>query len=199
MAGLIDLITFRPKRAIGSISAYVTIEEQHTDELTITQHPVEQGAAITDHAYKNPAQLVIRAGWSNASLPSLGDAVLAALGGDIGALARPSYAQEVYEKLLKLQSARAPFDIYTGKRRYKNMLMRSLATTTDQKTENVLIVTAAFQEVILVQTQATTLPDPSAQADPSKTAAVQNAGVKQLTPSPQADTTAAGIMAGDGG
>jgi hypothetical protein len=196
MAGLIDLVTFRPKRAIGSFSTYVTLEEQHSDELTITQHPVEQGAAITDHAFKNPAQLTIRAGWTNSSVAALGSSVLSALGGDVGALLRPSYVREIYDQLLQLQASREPFDIYTGKRRYQNMLMRSLATTTDASTENVLIVTASFQQIIIVETQATTVPASENQAQPQKTAPVQSAGTKQLAPAPQANTSALATIAG---
>ena len=48
-------------RAIGDFIAEVTVKEQHRDEMTITSHPVETGAAITDHAFKNPAQLTIMA------------------------------------------------------------------------------------------------------------------------------------------
>lgn len=53
-------------RTIGGYIAEVTVREQHTDDLTITTHPVERGAPITDHAFKMPAQLTIEAGWSAA-------------------------------------------------------------------------------------------------------------------------------------
>lgn len=196
MAEFLGLVLFKPKRAIDSFENYVTIEEQHTDELNITQHPVEQGAPITDHAYKNPAQLTIRAGWSNSSLQAIAGAGLSLLGGDIQGLLSPSYAEEMYGRLLQLQAEREPFDIFTGKRRYKNMLMRSLSTTTDEKTENVLVVTASFQEVILVETQATTLPPAANQANAAKTAGVENAGSKQLAPAGAANQSAISAIAG---
>ena len=41
-------------RSIGGIIPDVTIEEVHTDEIELTQHPVQQGAAITDHKFKKP-------------------------------------------------------------------------------------------------------------------------------------------------
>lgn len=53
-------------RTIGGFIAEVTVREQHSDDLTITTHPVERGAPITDHAFKMPAQLTIEAGWSAA-------------------------------------------------------------------------------------------------------------------------------------
>lgn len=50
----LDIITaiFRPHGNIGPITTHVTIEENHVDDLVITKHPVEQGATITDHAFK---------------------------------------------------------------------------------------------------------------------------------------------------
>jgi len=35
-----------------SLTPQVTIEEVHHDDLEITEHPVERGAAIGDHAFK---------------------------------------------------------------------------------------------------------------------------------------------------
>ncbi|MDB5444974.1 MAG: hypothetical protein JWQ97_291 [Phenylobacterium sp.] len=179
MAGLLDLVTFSPKRSIGSFSTYVAIEEQHTDELTITQHPVEKGPEVSDHAFKNPSQLVIHAGWSNSSLAALTQGISDLLSGDVGSLLRPSYAKDVYDQLLSLQATREPFDVHTGKRSYTSMLMRSIAVTTNAETENVLVVTATFQQVIIVQTQVTAVPAANVQANPAKTAAPVNAGTKQ--------------------
>lgn len=58
-------ILIKPKRSIGPLVAQVTLQEVHTDTLEITDHPVEQGASITDHAFKRPAELVITCAWSN--------------------------------------------------------------------------------------------------------------------------------------
>lgn len=58
-------IIIKPARKIGTLTAQVTISEAHTDELEITEHPVEQGAVIADHAFKRPAEVTIVCGWSN--------------------------------------------------------------------------------------------------------------------------------------
>jgi len=58
-------ILIKPKRSIGPLVAQVTLQEVHTDTLEITDHPVEQGASITDHAFKRPAELIITCAWSN--------------------------------------------------------------------------------------------------------------------------------------
>jgi hypothetical protein len=168
-AGQIEDVLLRQGRSIAGIVPQVVIEEKHRDEMVITNHPVQNGANITDHAYKNPAMLAIRYGWSSSgALFSL----------DLGA---PS-VDDVYAMLLALQASRQPFDVVTGKRNYSNMLIRSIGQVTDKETENSLIVEALLQEVIIVQTQNTTLKSSSVMSMPDKTAPVENAGVKQPAP-----------------
>lgn len=184
MPNFAGFITIDPKRSIGSIVAHVTMEEVATDELQITEHPVELGANITDHAFKKPADLIVRCGWSNASLAGVIGAVkgliTALQGGDAFG---SDYVSGVYNQLLALQESRIPFDVSTGKRLYTNMLMRSLGVTTDEKSEYTLMVTAVFKQVLIVQTQATTLPPRDDQAQPEDTAETADAGTKQVAQS----------------
>lgn len=192
---LVDAL-FKPGRRIGPYSssftlptgvspltpftAKVTIEEVSTDKMAVTSHPVEQGAAITDHSYKEPAELVLRLGWSNSGLSSVLSDVMAIStlfsGQGEGGF---NYVQEVYQKLLALQLSRIPFQIVTGKRTYNNMLITSLTSPTNSETEHALVVTLVCKEIIVVQTQAATFPDSSVQANPASTGAVQNMGTKQ--------------------
>lgn len=181
MPNFAGFITIDPKRSIGGIVAHVTMEEVGTDELQITEHPVELGANITDHAFKKPPDLVVRCGWSNASLAG----VLGGVKGLVSALSGgdtfgSDYVSGVYNQLLTLQESRIPFDVSTGKRLYTNMLMRSLGVTTDEKSEYTLMVTAVFKQVLIVQAQATTLPPREDQAQPQSTAETSDAGVKQV-------------------
>ncbi len=159
--------TIIPARAIGPFAATVTVEEVATDSLEITQHPVQNSAAITDHAFKKPAQLRLSVFFDSENAP---------LG-------------ETYQKFLDLQAARVPFDVVTGKRIHKNMLAQSITQTTDAKTENVLSVTLELQEVILVTVEAATLPARSAQRFPGRTGATGNAGQKTLQPARSALAT----------
>lgn len=150
-----------------SFCADVTIEEDGTDELMITQHPVEIGATITDHAFKNPARITIRVGWTNSSAQAAGD---------------ENYVAAIYAQLLDIQAQRLPFSTQTGKRLYANMLFRSLRQTTDEKTETTLMIVAELQEIILVATRTTNVPSASVQANPANNAAILNQGTKQPVP-----------------
>lgn len=182
MSTLSDLVTavFKPQRQFGPFSAQITIEELHTDELAITEHPVEQGAAITDHAYKRPAELLVRMAWSNSGLQGLVSTLegIASLitGDNSGDF---NYMQTVYNQLLLLQESRIPLDITTGKRKYSNMLIKSLSAPTNDRTEHSLFITAICKQIIIVQTVATTLPDPSVMANPDQNAPVIPTGTLQ--------------------
>ena len=51
---LSDLLSFAPKEKIGQMDIMASLEEIHVDTMQMTEHPVELGAAITDHAYARP-------------------------------------------------------------------------------------------------------------------------------------------------
>lgn len=165
---------FQPhSRSIGGIVAQVTIQEQSSDELHITDHPVEQGSPISDHAFKQPVQLQINAGWSVAGSYDL------------------SAETGVYGLLLSWQSALIPFDVITGKRSYSNMLIERLIVTTDEKTEFALMAQIGCRQVIIVSTQTVQVDGMSQQtgdhATPENTAPEQNQG-PQATTTPNAGT-----------
>jgi hypothetical protein len=187
------------------IIAQAVIEERHRDELTITDHPVEAGAPITDHAYKNPAEVIITCGWSN-SPSNAGSLVSQAVGIGSAVLGRPAGAlasipatikaaqsilsgnsqdqiKAVYQQLLQLQSDRVPFDVFTGKRAYKQMLIRTLDVVTDETRENVLWVTAACRQVLIAETQTVSIPaSASAMRFPEQTLPVEQLGGTSLLP-----------------
>ncbi|MBJ3816661.1 hypothetical protein F9C28_17520 [Shimwellia pseudoproteus] len=164
-------------RKIGIIVPSVVVSEKHTDTLEITEHPVEVGAAITDHAYKKPAELVMEVGFSGGG--SLLDFTNTS---SIGLSLRLS-PRETYQQLLDLQSLRVPFDVITGKRLYSNMLLKGLEVTTDRTTENVLSAVLTLREVIITSTTTKQVADKKDMALGVTTSAVQNSGVK--TPVPQ--------------
>lgn len=201
---------FYPKGgAVGPaqpLTAHATIREMHRDDLEITEHPVELGAPVADHAFKRPAEVVIECAWSDSppgspgligaamgvaglKVPIVGQAIAGvktiAAAGSLLSGNSPNQARAIYGQLLELQDSRIPFDVYTGKRIYKNMLFKSLAITTDAEHENVLLLTATCKQVIIVSTTTVKVPvNPSAQGLPEKTSPTVNAGSKQLAPAP---------------
>lgn len=187
---------------VPSLVATTTIEEVHNDELEITEHPVELGAPIADHIFKRPPNVIIQCAWSNS--PQKADGMVGAavglaissspvLGAVVGAVRTVTAVQSmlsgngtsqvnaIYQQLLALQESGIPFSIYTGKRIYRNMLFKSLNTTTAKGTENSLVIRATCKAVIIVTTSVVNVPvNPNAQANAEKTSPVINYGQKQL-------------------
>jgi len=173
-------VLLRDGRQLGGIIPDVVIEEVHTDTLTITDHPVEQGAAISDHAFVNPAELTMRIGWSSSSVALAG--VVSGLVAGTLLSSQIRTVRDVYDALLELQRSRKTFGVSTGKRHYQNMLIKSLSTTTEGATENALVCNVVLREVLIVQTKAAKLKAAN-QANPSKTAPVVDRGTVQPTSS----------------
>jgi hypothetical protein len=151
----------------GMMRAQVVVDEDHEDDLDITSHPVQMGAVIHDHAFKRPASVRCRLGWSNgyAYDTNLDD------------------VRRIYDDILRLQARRLPFDVVTGKRHYQNMLVASLRTHTDQKLEYTLMCDVEFREIVLVGTSvgAAGVGAQEDQADPESTTPQSMRGPIQVT------------------
>lgn len=199
-----------PPLSLPDITAQATIEEVHHDDLEVTDHPVEQGAAITDHAFKWPSEIILKLGWSNSPSSSIGSGLIDAAVA-FGAANNPAIRQvanvvgvvteiasiadsflngaqveqvaAVYQQLREMQARRALFDVVTSKFTYQNMICKSLSTSTDYKTANALIITMTCKQLILVNTQTLAL-EKDKQAEPEKTASTEDQGQKQLVDSP---------------
>lgn len=192
MAGVqlgLQSILIKPKRTIGPFAAQVTIRERHTDELDVVDHPVEQGAQITDHAYKRPPEVMIECAWSNSPRANgiLGGLVGAVTGTIAGVQSiitgnSPDQVRDVYTKLRGLQDNAILIDVITGKRPYKDMLIKSMIVETDKETEHILSVTVTLRQVLLATVRVVTISAPKeAQADPQSTSPLIDKGTKQLS------------------
>jgi hypothetical protein len=155
----ISLFTIPPVRSFSGITGYVTMKEATTDSLTITKQPIQQGASITDHVFKNPILFSIQMLFKYNSSQST------------------SQLSQIYQKLIQLQISFTPFICVTPKRTYRNMLFATLGQTTDKLTENCLSITASFEQAIIVNIGRTTVPA-SQLAKPASNSATQNVGKK---------------------
>lgn len=167
------------QRSIGDLYPHVVVEETHHDEMAITEHPIETGAPITDHAFNRQPFVEIRCGWSNSTAASEG------------------YVQAVYRALLDLQSSRTPFNVSTGKRQYSNMLMASVMVRTDVESEYALNVVGVARQITITSTQTTG--SSSALTDGSSSVASQNTDGSFTVSGGAAAVTSGEISAGSDG
>jgi hypothetical protein len=113
----------------------------HTSKLKITEHPVQTGAAITDHAFLEPTTLTMEIGMTDVAKSIIPDQFT-------GGWSRSVTA---YQVLLELQRQRIPVQILTRLRLYKNMLIEVISVPDDYKTLYGLKVTVAFKEILVAQ------------------------------------------------
>jgi len=156
---------------ITTIIADAVIRERHEDETIMTDHPVEQGAVISDHAYAAPSELELTYGW--------------ALGSNQNILFDPAFLKSIYQQLLNLRVTRTLCTVNTGKRIYKNILIRRIVTESDQFNENIMVVIVSFRELLIATLQTASVPTPqNQQAIPQATAPVTNQGGVSLQSAP---------------
>lgn len=159
-------------RRVGLIVPDVVVSEKHQDALEITEHPVEIGAPVADHAFKRPSEVTMEMGFSGGgSLLDLLDT--SAIGISLG-----TSPKETYQQILDLQESRIPFDVTTGKRQYNNMLIRAIDVTTDRTSENVLMCVLTLRQVIITQTESIQVADKADMQEGVSTSSVQNTGTK---------------------
>lgn len=129
----------------------------HSQRLTKTHHPVQNGADLSSHAYLEPAHLVMYVGMSDAmaayasGLDSTQPPYVAAFTGN------PSKSVSAYQQMLTLQAARQPLTVTTRLRTYNNMLITSIEPEEDSRTITGLRMRVEFEQIytaVIVDTPA---------------------------------------------
>lgn len=172
-------------RKIEMIVPSVVISEKHSDSSEITEHPVQvpggEGFTVSDHTFDRPSEVTMEIGFAGGG--SLIDGFDTSSMFDISTgLKLGSSPREIYQQLLDLRASKKPFDVITGKRDYKNMLIRAIEVTTDNTSENVLMVVLTLRQVIIVETKKTTVAPVENQKMPEVTGETENRGT--VTPKP---------------
>ena len=109
----------------------------HERKLTITQNPVETGAAIVDHAYVNPSSVTMQI--------MMSDVHQSIIPGQFSDLTfRHTSAWAV---LKQIQESRIPVDIFTKLGYYKNMLIEEISADDTKETFRALSATVKLTEI----------------------------------------------------
>jgi hypothetical protein len=193
----LETVFFRTQRGIQLPNQPIlvpdcAIEEVGRDDLQITEHPVELGAVISDHAFKKPQEVTLRWAWSNSDPAHFSFSnLLNQNASGFGSLFSENFVIDTYKNLITLQKQRIPFTLYTGKFKYANMVIASLGQTTNAASEYSLMTVIVCREVITVSLSAASITslNPSA-ADQPTVAPVNQANSQQAVP--QTSTTTGG-------
>ena len=164
-------------RSLGGLTFTVTISEAEKQTAKMTDYPVEDGVNYSDHVILAPREVTVQVG------QGVDDA--------------ETDPRDKLDKLRELMTKREPIELYTGKSYYKSMIITSISTTTDAKTETVMIASVTLREVRIAQTQAAAVPviSKTRQKQPKKTQASTKRGTQQVQtvstpqqPNPQAES-----------
>jgi hypothetical protein len=141
------------------------LRTDHTSKLKITEHPVQSGAAISDHAYPEPAELLMEIG--------ITDAARSLIAGQY--LEYDSRSVAAYDVLRRLQREIVPLQVVTRLQLYQNMLIESLSVSDDYTTKNALKATIQMREIPVVTVSTVALQSRA----PQVTGSVTNAGTPE--------------------
>lgn len=126
-----------PQSTTYFFDAVMSIE--HEQELRITEHPIQSGAALSDHAYPLPARVVLEIGMS--------DAMASFVAGQYSDFSSKSVS--AYQKLLSIQALKIPLTVNTRLRTYQNMLMERIRVRDDVSTIHGLKVVIPFRQIMV--------------------------------------------------
>jgi hypothetical protein len=160
----INLLISPTLTTIDALTLDASISEQHTSEVEVTEHPVEAGANIADHARVKPAVLTIEGLVSDTPINrSQVRRIVESLGVSFESLSledvlagQPGYAQQAFGVLETMRDTAKLVQIVTGLKTYEDMILTSLSVPRNAQSGDALRFTATFKHVRLVTNQTTT-------------------------------------------
>lgn len=157
----------RTQKSIGGIQLDAVISESHTNEVTLTNNPVELGADITDHAIVQPKRVNVLAQVSDtplgaAAFGQIVDLVTGLFGTSTGENITRSNA--AYNAMVQLQEAREPIELQTRLKLYTNMIITNIRTQQDKDTSRIVRMNIDLQEVLITESEIVQLSEEELQA-----------------------------------
>lgn len=147
---------------IGDLALDCTVTETHTATSTVTEHPVESGANITDHIRPDPVQLSITGIVSDTPIGSRQVQRSIEVGGasvQVTQQEPPSsatgFGRAAWAKLDAIRTAAKPVKVVTRDKTYESMALVSLSVPKEAKTGGALYFTAQFKQVRIVYNRTT--------------------------------------------
>ena len=95
----------------GDIVFDAVFKTDHTTELEVTQHPVQNGASITDHSFLQPESVGFQFGYSDV----------------MGQTGEVNHSVNAYALLREIMAEREPLTVVSRLHQYDNMLITQLS------------------------------------------------------------------------
>ncbi len=163
---------------VQSILFDATERDSHQSTATITEHPIEEGANISDHIRKDLDRVSLRVVVSNTPIVApvdhadgvtgrQGSVQLTGPNGEELARAQVlvfdgplSRVRSVYEEILGLMEAGTTVGLITSLREYEDMGIERLSPIREAKTGDALVATLDLKQVRRVSSEIVAAPEP---------------------------------------
>ncbi|USG65159.1 hypothetical protein NDK47_24050 [Brevibacillus ruminantium] len=129
------------KTNVGGYFFDAYLRSTHASRLNITEHPVQTGAALTDHAFLQPKELTMEIGMSDTAASLIP-------GQFTGGWSR---SVQAFKVLQELQALRVPLQVHTRLGLYQNMLIEEINAPDDYTTLYGLRCTVTLREIMVAQ------------------------------------------------
>lgn len=138
-----------------------TTRETHTSATSPTEHPVEDGSVVSDHAIDQPDELELEGMITNTPVLALASQrSRSVLGGPASARANDANAE-----LDRLMKTKTLVEAETVLRTYTSMLIVSKSVTRDKNTGQILAVVVRLRQFRTATVEATEAPEPVSTID----------------------------------
>lgn len=141
----------------------VSESEMHAGDVEVTDHPVEQGANISDHMRPKPRTLAISGMVSDAPIVDNSNGTAGPFN-----LGDPGPAETAYSVLEGRRKAGKLHTVVTKLNTYQNMALTYVSEPRDAQSGDALNFTLNFKEVTVVLNQTITVQTAAPQGQPKK-------------------------------
>jgi len=142
------------------------IRESHVKQASISRNPMENGINLADHAIMEPDELTLEIAVSDSPLllgpdgqPSAPTADLVATQSNATAFSGSNRRSvSAWSELETWMAAFVPFDVVTGLKTYKSVLITSMTADQDKDAAGALFATVTLQQVLFAATATVVYP-----------------------------------------
>ena len=161
------------------------IDEDHTLNFRVSDHPLQNGSTISDHVHKEPAEVTINCLFTNHPIKKMSEVSEVTFKDDYATSEVKSTltnkALENFDKVVALAKKREPVRLVTALQVYPKMIITSIKAPRDSKTGSAVKFTMTLREINIVQLKSVSLdynfqPEDMLTANDRMIAAQKNSG-----------------------
>lgn len=166
--GLKDLVFERQKTTVGDLVIDASLKEDIIITSNVTEHPVENGTAISDHIFKQPIKLQIEGYITDSPNIVLGVINLPLVKNSAQSLidnfknllpfnTGDTPSQQAYSVIMQMWKERALITIVTQLEVFDNMVIENVNFTKDAQSVHRLVFSMQCKQVAFVDTATSTI------------------------------------------